>query len=106
MQNMQYKTGKCEDPSPPPSPPSTWARELSVLAPRPLARVDRQVAVGHLEDDQCHARRVVLAEVAAPGAAVALTPDQLVADAGVPRAPVVAAGEEHRLHGVVVAVKV
>src|SRR5688500_914352 len=54
------------------------------LAPRPLAGVDREVAVGHLQDDQGHGGGVVLAEVAVPGAGAVLAGDQLVADAGVP----------------------
>src|SRR4051794_28307212 len=75
-------------------------------AARPLPRVHRQVAVGHLQDDQRHAGGVVLAEVAVPVAAVELLAAELVADGGIPARPVLAAGEEHRLDGVVVSVEV
>src|SRR5687767_9862408 len=86
------------------SVPHRWQTSSS-LAARTFARVDREVAVGHLEDDQGHAGGVVFGEVAGPRAGLAvLAGAELVSDGGEPGGPVVAAGEEHRLDGVVVAV--
>src|SRR5882724_11141371 len=65
----------------------------------------RQIPLGHLEDDQRHRRPVIVAGAAVvPHAAGALRGEQLAADGGPPAAPAIPAGEEHRLHGVVLAV--
>ena len=67
---------------------------------------DRQVVVGHLEDDAGHCGTVLGAEQVGPGAVVDLIADQFVADLRVPAVPVLAAGGPHGLDGVIMAVEV
>src|SRR5438105_2827871 len=69
-----------------------------------FAGVNGKIAVRHLQDDQRHRGGVVVAGVAFPVAGVVLLGDELIADGGIPLGPVIAAGQEHRLDGVIVAV--
>src|ERR1039458_2596842 len=71
---------------------------------RPFPRIDGQIAIGHLEDDQRHAGGVIVAEVTGPVTGRALPADELIADSRIPVGPVITTGEEHRLDGVIVAV--
>ena len=66
--------------------------------------VNREIPVGHLENDQSHAGRIILGKIAGPGTGCRLPADQLIADGGIPFRPPISAGEEHRLHGIIVAV--
>src|ERR1022692_3225394 len=75
-----------------------------ISTPRPFPRIHRQIAIGHLEDDQRHAGGVIVAEVTGPVTGGALPADELIADGGVPVGPVITTGEEHRLDSVIVAV--
>ena len=52
-------------------PASGWVAARRASRPRPLAGVDRQIPVGHLEDDQGHGGGVVVAGFALPGAVAA-----------------------------------
>src|SRR5262249_54835140 len=65
------------------------------------------ISVRHLKHDQRTRGRVFIVDFAAPLAGTALLlADQLVADRGIPRFPVVPAGEEIGLDGVIVAVEI
>src|SRR5204862_3887375 len=66
---------------------------------------DRQISLGHLQNDEAHGGGVRSAAVLVDPAAVGrLTVDEFLADGRPPFAPAVAAGEIHGLHGVIVAV--
>src|SRR5207244_1130904 len=72
-----------------------------------LALQDRQVVIGHLQNDEGHAGAVVAAgRIADPGAVLLAHAQKLVADGGIPIAPVAAAGNPHGLYGVVMAIEV
>src|ERR1043166_5352715 len=72
-----------------------------------LALQNRQVVVGHLQDDERHGAAIVGAhEAGLPGAVGALGAEEFVANGGVPVAPVLSAGDPHGLDGVVMPVVV
>src|SRR5262249_587931 len=75
-------------------------------ASRPLASVDGKISVGHLENNQRHRRRVIETVIAAPRSVGLLFGDELLANRRIPLPPVITPGEEHRLHGVIVAVEI
>src|SRR5439155_8727308 len=79
---------------------------IATSTSRPLPRVDREIAIGHLQDDERHGGGIVVGGVAFPVALRLLLGDKLLANGGIPLGPEIAAGEEHRLDGVVVAVVV
>src|SRR3954468_18010522 len=71
-----------------------------------LTLEDRQVVVGHLEDDQGHCRAILVADAIGPEARRRLASDEFVADRRIPGIPVVAPPDPHRLCRVVMPVEI
>src|SRR5882672_9466637 len=75
--------------------------------PRTLPRENWKISIGHAHDDQRHGGGIVFVDVAFPMVLVGrlfLPLEQLIADRGKETGPVIAAGQEHDLRGVIVAV--
>src|ERR1700722_3442510 len=76
-----------------------------VSTARPFPAEHRQITIGHLQRDQGHGAVALVAVIAGPVVSVDLLPLQKhVAESGVIGFPIIAAGQEHGLRGVVIAV--
>ncbi|MFM1868762.1 MAG: hypothetical protein RL591_2170, partial [Planctomycetota bacterium] len=85
--------------------PGRWLRRISHNSP--LALEDREVSLRHLEHDERHRGAVRLADLlVGPRAVRILLGDEFLADRRPPVLPSFATSEIHRLHRVVVPVKV